>query len=106
MISFPDPSTIDWAQGHRLEVERANLLTRIYNLEHMAIPALVREYQLQVALGLPESDVAQALQDAQVNLAELKKELLDLDPSPKRGGRPVRITPPRPSFGVRYARHR
>ncbi len=106
MIPFPDPSPIDWAQGHRLEVERANLLSRIYNLEYIAIPALVREYQLQTTLGRPESDVAQALQDAQINLAILKKELLDLDPSPKRGWRQLHITPPRPSFGARYVRHR
>jgi hypothetical protein len=101
-----DPSPTDLAHGHRLEVERTNLLTRIYNLEYIAIPALVREYQLQAALGRPESDVAQALQDAQTNLAALKKELLDLDPSPKRGWRQLHITPPRPSFGARYMRHR
>lgn len=101
-----EPSPTDLAQGHRLEVERANLLTRIYNLEHIAIPALVREYQVQAALGRPDSDVAQALEDAQINLAVLKKELLDLDPSPKRGWRQLHITPPRPSFGARYARHR
>lgn len=76
--------------GQRVDRERQNLLVRIYNLEYIAIPALQSELKqktdsgrAQLSIDVTCIDAKQALQSTQDSLAELRKQLLALEQTPK-----------------------
>jgi hypothetical protein len=77
------------SSAKRSEYARQELWNRIYVMDYIAIPALQLEYERQVdRWPNPEATIdeaREALQLAQDNLAQLKKELRAMDARHKQG---------------------